>query len=526
MSSGSWSRSRSKSPSPPPHTASSSAHYFQRPQYFEPLLNRIDNAWLDEKNLVHDDDDDDDDYHRRYGEDDDTHYPDFCDIDNPTPARLLRRLWIRTLRLRRILSLLLLVYFVTLIIRVVWISPWLAEDRFFRPGLDKKNGAFGVHSPAALADIIQTAEIDSRHLPGGENDTDGKKRLVFVGDIHGCIDEFRDLLEAVAFDPATDHLVHTGDVLAKGPDSPGVIDTLINLNASGVRGNWEDRILTASQSLFAQQRIKSVQQIAADAASHHHEPSKETSILAQLRPHHIKYLSRLPLILSIPPPSPPSRHAPKLPKSLPFFSRGSYHIPSPSPHHSLIRKSLKHPLLLVHAGLVPALPLLRQDPQSIMTMRYIHAQTHLPLPGPHPGCVRWPRVWSWYQRRLKRGIRRPSYASLDPAVDGAVERKWSQGWGWYWKHPPEEQRTREGDWMGAVGLGGLGKGKKGGEEERPTVVVYGHNAREGVVVDDWSVGLDGACVQGGRLAGMVLDAWGRRSVVSVKCKNYRTEGEE
>ena len=44
------------------------------------------------------------------------------------------------------------------------------------------------------------------------------RRTIVVGDIHGCWDEFRRLLEATAFS-AEDALVTVGDFLDRGPGS-------------------------------------------------------------------------------------------------------------------------------------------------------------------------------------------------------------------------------------------------------------------------------------------------------------------
>jgi len=65
-------------------------------------------------------------------------------------------------------------------------------------------------------------------------------RYLVVGDVHGCIDELRELLDAyrdgrrVAF---------VGDLVAKGPDSKGVVALARSLDAIGVRGNHDQKVL-------------------------------------------------------------------------------------------------------------------------------------------------------------------------------------------------------------------------------------------------------------------------------------------
>lgn len=58
--------------------------------------------------------------------------------------------------------------------------------------------------------MIQVSDMDQQHLP-----QKGKK-LVFIGDVHGCREELEQLLEKVDFRHKHDHLVLTGDMVAKG----------------------------------------------------------------------------------------------------------------------------------------------------------------------------------------------------------------------------------------------------------------------------------------------------------------------
>jgi serine/threonine protein phosphatase 1 len=73
-------------------------------------------------------------------------------------------------------------------------------------------------------------------------------RELVIGDIHGCIRAFQKLLEVVA-PQESDTLIFLGDYVDRGPDSCGVIETIIELqkkcNVVTIRGNHEQMLLQA-----------------------------------------------------------------------------------------------------------------------------------------------------------------------------------------------------------------------------------------------------------------------------------------
>ncbi len=68
-------------------------------------------------------------------------------------------------------------------------------------------------------------------------------RTIIIGDVHGCAAELQNLMGAVIFDPATDHLIFVGDLINKGPDSLAVLDYCRNTGATAVVGNHELSLL-------------------------------------------------------------------------------------------------------------------------------------------------------------------------------------------------------------------------------------------------------------------------------------------
>lgn len=66
-----------------------------------------------------------------------------------------------------------------------------------------------------------------------------------VGDVHGCLNELQSLLTQVNFDPHHDQLWLTGDIIARGPDSLGVLRYVHSLGSAvrTVLGNHELHLL-------------------------------------------------------------------------------------------------------------------------------------------------------------------------------------------------------------------------------------------------------------------------------------------
>jgi hypothetical protein len=142
-------------------------------------------------------------------------------------------------------------------------------------------------------------------------------RTLVVGDVHGCREELEDLLEESGWDDG-DQLVLVGDLVAKGPDSQGVVRLLRKLGARAVRGNHDQHCLRWWDARLAGDdppKLRRTHQRVADALDE-----------ADWR-----WLAGLPLWLELP----------------------------------------EHDALVVHAGLVVGLPLEEQDPYDLMNMRSI-----------------------------------------------------------------------------------------------------------------------------------------------------------
>ena len=69
-------------------------------------------------------------------------------------------------------------------------------------------------------------------------------RSIIIGDVHGCADELEQLLESVS-STEQDSVYFVGDLVARGPKSTRVLALFRELGAAGVLGNHEARLLEA-----------------------------------------------------------------------------------------------------------------------------------------------------------------------------------------------------------------------------------------------------------------------------------------
>lgn len=160
-------------------------------------------------------------------------------------------------------------------------------------------------------------------------------RTVIVGDLHGCRAELEDLLAYVGFGK-DDKLVSVGDLVVRGPDPRGVLKLLRAQGGRAVRGNHEDRLLRWKRSRNTDQEL-----VVGNL-------TKKTA--RSLRKRDWELLASLPLWIDLP----------------------------------------EHGIRVVHAGLVPGLPIEEQNPRTLL---YVRTLGHKGEPIENRG-----RSWAhWYE---------------------------------------------------------------------------------------------------------------------------------
>jgi bis(5'-nucleosyl)-tetraphosphatase (symmetrical) len=70
-----------------------------------------------------------------------------------------------------------------------------------------------------------------------------KDRTIIIGDIHGCIDEFNELIKTLSYDKKSDRLILLGDLIDRGPDSVAVVRRARELDLECVMGNHEHKFM-------------------------------------------------------------------------------------------------------------------------------------------------------------------------------------------------------------------------------------------------------------------------------------------
>jgi hypothetical protein len=91
---------------------------------------------------------------------------------------------------------------------------------------------FEVPLPSKLHQVVEESDI-------------GRRRVLVIGDVHGCFDELQDLIQVHAICPEDTVLVFCGDIVNRGPKNREVICFIrdFGFTVYSVRGNHEDRVI-------------------------------------------------------------------------------------------------------------------------------------------------------------------------------------------------------------------------------------------------------------------------------------------
>ncbi|KAI1378951.1 Metallo-dependent phosphatase [Hypoxylon crocopeplum] len=312
------------------------------------------------------------------------------------------------------------------------------------------------HPPLTNPTLLISLPPSVLPKPGGGPDS---HRLIVIGDVHGQLEALNALLAKVGYSGARgDEVIFTGDMINKGPNSAGVVDRAMAIGARGVRGNHEDRVLRAwaraqknkkkskktkhgrnsavevdgrEQEQEVEVAVEEEQEEEEDVEAQHLSKSEraDRATAASLTRAQLSWLAALPVILR---------------------------IGAVSPYYGDV--------VVVHAGLVPGIPLKKQDAWAAMNMRTLispfFSDSSPPPSDAHLDSLR-------------------KSPHLTPS-EGREGRPWASLW-----NALQKELHRRGD--------------------SPTTAVYGHDAKVGLSVRRYAFGLDSSCVKGGDLTALVFE---------------------
>lgn len=130
-----------------------------------------------------------------------------------------------------------------------------------------------------------------------------------ISDIHGCIQQFNELLDRIKYRPSEDRLILLGDYVDRGPQSKETVERVKelvhNYNAIAIRGNHDQRLVDLVRTDSEQVQSKfleygGIQTLQSYCPFIHDKVNEELfkQARAYIREHHdnhIKFLEALPL---------------------------------------------------------------------------------------------------------------------------------------------------------------------------------------------------------------------------------------
>lgn len=167
----------------------------------------------------------------------------------------------------------------------------------------KERSPYGLPLPSQLIRVVTEDEI-------------GDRELLIVGDVHGCYDEVREMMDTYNITKENTCVIFVGDLINKGPNSIGVIDYVMENDWYSVRGNHDE----VSMSEYALSKTN--------------KSRDKYEWVTKLQQEQLDWLSELPYAI---------------------------HIPT-------------RQIIVVHAGLVPGVPLDKQEPDAFLHIRCVRRE--------------------------------------------------------------------------------------------------------------------------------------------------------
>jgi bis(5'-nucleosyl)-tetraphosphatase (symmetrical) len=284
-------------------------------------------------------------------------------------------------------------------------------------------------------------------------------RLLIIGDVHGMLDQLEALLSEAEYSSSrSDRVIFVGDLINKGPKSSGVVQYAMDINATSVRGNHEDKVLrvwAGAEEARMQAEDKGKDGVKAykafkDGLGAGKEKAVETA--ESLTPEQRTWLSALPVALRL--------------GDLPGLGD----------------------VAVVHGGMVPGISLDEQEPWAMYNIRAL-------IDFDDEDVTQSDEFQATIEERLVDMApgNKPSQQALESAKQRVIELYRKVG------HIPTSEFD-DGKWW--VEVWNQQQEEKA-KSERMTVV-YGHDSKRKIQMKGYSIGLDSGCVNGKKMTALVL----------------------
>ena len=303
----------------------------------------------------------------------------------------------------------------------------------------------------------------------GQNDSDKSvsSKVLIIGDVHGCLNELK-LLVRKAQKEKNDNqpfrcIILVGDLCNKGPNSAEVIKYVRKQRHwFTVRGNHDDGALAAAlgdpkrrtQPNYAWVFAGQTYNDNNNDVMHvgQNSDSYERNMSSSLSDEDVKWMSNIPYTITIP-------------KS---FWRNE-NQDKDNFHH----QDDDDDIIIVHAGFIPNIPLESQDIKTLVTIRDVVSI-----------------IDTQDDRSQDKGSNNKSYK--------------------YYEGDKHSDSSSNGSGQSSQDVQPWAKAWKG-----PQLVIFGHDAKRGLQLEKFAIGLDTGCTYGKELSAIILPS---KDVISVKAE--------